>query len=816
MANEYIKDGIGNTNVFDLVNTNLPIPKLNSAMQNINVSNSQNLLSKVGNINGINGIASAVGGLAGSAISGGLSSGVGNAIGGVGKLMSAIPGPIGMIGSAAAQVVGGVVNRAFGSKLNDENIKKVEGITDNLNNFTSNANSYNSLADQWGNAALGANFSDSYIGKDGWFSDKAKNKAQELRDNLAIANAWVENSLQNNADNLSNNQFNNMETNYAACGGRLNKFGYGGTLSTHGADFPTGLTYLMNGGTHEENPYGGIPVGTDEQGNPNLVEAGETMFNDYVFSNRLTVPKDIKNKYGLKKDVTFSKAAKQLSKEYEETPNDPISKRGLEALMQDLTYSQEKVKENLNNAENQNEAVNSNANIFETGGSTDKSNNKTLGTTLDYDNSTKNITFSEDPDYGFYNEDGSINFDLLYNTNSPYYKRRQYIIDNWDNPLTQEWRKKYINSVNEYNKNRQDYIPFTYDNLTKDKFINGSFDKKWGGMHQAIIALNNPKYKQANRYYIRGKDASGNPTVTLMDKSQIPYEGYGTNGRTWAETNNLNFVGKQVRPLDEKTNTIYTDYYYDPTDNTIVNNGDTTEIAKQNIKKYPEWLRYAPLAGLGLASITDALGWTNKPNYEAAGMLEAAAKKGNYMPIDYSPIGNYLEYNPFDVDYATNKLNAEASSARRAINNQAATKGAAINSILAADNNALNSLGDMYQKAKEYNNKQREQVETFNRTTDQYNSQGALQADSANQQALASLRNYQLQALGSAADARYKAWLQSENNKMLNLSNLFQGLGDIGYENANRNMVNTLYGTGILGRMGDNEAKGFKLITDRS
>lgn len=811
MANEYIKDGTSKTNIFDLVNTNLPIPKLNSTMQNINVSTPQSLLSKVGNINGINGIASAVGGLAGNAIAGGLTSGVGNAIGGVGKLMSAIPGPIGMIGSAAAQVVGGVVNRAFGSKLNDENIKKIEGITDNLNSFTSNANSYNSLADQWGNTALGANFSDSYIGKDGWFSDKAKDKAQELRDNLTVANAWVENSLQNNADNLNNNQFNTMETNYAACGGKLNKFEYGGTLSTHGADFPTGLTYLMNGGTHEENPYGGIPMGTDEQGKPNLVEAGETMFDDYVFSNRLTVPKDIKNKYKLKKNMTFSKAAKQLSKEYEETPNDSISKRGLEALMKDLTYSQEKVKENLNNAENQNEMLNSN--VFKTGGDTNKPNNETLGTTLDYDNSTKNILFNEDPDYKFYNSDGTINFDLLYAANSPYYNRRQYVIDNWDNPLVQEWRKKYINSVNDYNKNRKDYTPFTYDSLTKDKFTKGSFDKKWGGMHQSIIALNNPKYKQADRYYIRGKDADGKPIVTLMDKSQIPYKGYDDTGRTWEETNKLKFVGKQIRPLDEKTNTIYTDYYYDPTENAVVNT-DNAKIDNQNIKKYPEWLRYAPLAGLGLASITDALGWTNKPNYEAAGMLEAAAKKGNYMPVDYSPIGNYLEYNPFDTDYATNKLNAEASATRRAINNQAATKGAAINSILAADNNALNSLGDMYQKAKEYNNKQREQVETFNRSTDQYNSQSALQADSANQQALASLRKYQLQALGSAADARYIAWLQSENNKMLNLSNLFQGLGDIGYENANRNMVNTLYGTGVLGRVGDNEAKGFKLIKD--
>ena len=59
------------------------------------------------------------------------------------------------------------------------------------------------------------------------------------------------------------------------------------------------------------------------------------VFNDYVFSNRLKVPKAVREKYKLRgpKDMTFADAAKKAQKESEERPNDPISKRGLEDIM---------------------------------------------------------------------------------------------------------------------------------------------------------------------------------------------------------------------------------------------------------------------------------------------------------------------------------------------------------------------------------------------------------------------------------------------------------------------------------------------------
>ena len=118
----------------------------------------------------------------------------------------------------------------------------------------------------------------------------------------------------------------------------------GGELHTHGGDFTNGLTYIDNGGSHEANPFEGVQMGIDPQGVPNLVEEGEVIFNDYVFSNRLKVPKAIRQKYKLRDNITFADAAKKLSKESEDRPNDPISKRGLETFMSALANSQEEVR----------------------------------------------------------------------------------------------------------------------------------------------------------------------------------------------------------------------------------------------------------------------------------------------------------------------------------------------------------------------------------------------------------------------------------------------------------------------------------------
>lgn len=118
---------------------------------------------------------------------------------------------------------------------------------------------------------------------------------------------------------------------------------FGGWLNTQGGDFTNGVTFIDEGGSHEENPYQGVQIGVDPEGAPNLVEQGEVVYDDYVFSDRMEIPDDIRKEYKLR-GKTFAKAAKSAQRESEERPNDPLSTRGLQAAMERIAAAQEEAR----------------------------------------------------------------------------------------------------------------------------------------------------------------------------------------------------------------------------------------------------------------------------------------------------------------------------------------------------------------------------------------------------------------------------------------------------------------------------------------
>ena len=198
------------------------------------------------------------------------------------------------------------------------------------------------------------------------------------------------------------------------------------------------------------------------------------------------------------------------------------------------------------------------------------------------------------------------------------------------------------------------------------------------------------------------------------------------------------------------------------------------------------WLRYAPTVGAGLGVLTDALGWTNSPDYGNADLVGSAVD--NLTDIEFTPIGNYLTYRPLDRNYYINKLNAEAGATRRAIVNQSGgNRATAMAGLLAADYNTLGRMGDLARQAEEYNMAQRERVEAFNRGTNQFNSEMLLKAAIA-KQANDKLR---LQARTAQAQLRDQADARSSAGRAANLTNLFDSLGDIGREEFSRNMIQT-------------------------
>ena len=198
------------------------------------------------------------------------------------------------------------------------------------------------------------------------------------------------------------------------------------------------------------------------------------------------------------------------------------------------------------------------------------------------------------------------------------------------------------------------------------------------------------------------------------------------------------------------------------------------------------WLRYAPAVGAGIGVLTDAFGWTNKPDYSNADLVGSAVD--NLTNVESTPIGNYLTYRPLDRNYYINRLNAQAGATRRAIVNQSGgNRATALAGLLAADYNAQNTLGNLARQAEEYNFNQRKEVEAFNRGTNQFNSEMGLKAAIANKEN----DKLRLQARIQQAQLKDQADARSSAGRAANLTNLFDSLGEIGREEFSRNMIQT-------------------------
>lgn len=167
---------------------------------------------------------------------------------------------------------------------------------------------------------------------------KAQKRAAELNSLAEENNRIYLNNFDNAASNTQNKMFNNSLLNIGA---------YGGPLFNHGGDWSNGLTFIDEGGTHEQNPLGGVPVGVDQEGTPNLVEEGEIIWNDYVFSNRLKPSKKQLETIGFNpkyEGMTFAKIVEKIQQESAENPLDKISTDTLNENLMYLMTTQEEIR----------------------------------------------------------------------------------------------------------------------------------------------------------------------------------------------------------------------------------------------------------------------------------------------------------------------------------------------------------------------------------------------------------------------------------------------------------------------------------------
>lgn len=798
------------------------------------------------NSGALNSVIGAASSMAGQGISGGLSSGVGNAMQGLGSIASAIPGPWGAIAGAGLNIVGGLVNKAFGSQINEQAVQEAKAANTQQSNMQFAASNTTDLLDQ-SNFGLLGNINRSDIGKDGWFSDKAKNLTAELNRQRERANQQAIANFGAVAENVDTQNDLNALANYAAYGGPLtmrytgtmspfgntfadggnihikpskrgtftaaakkhgksvqsfasqvlaNKENYspamvkkanfarnaakwhsfGGDLNTNGGDFSNGLIMIGNGGTHEENPMEGVQMGVDGQGTPNLVEEGEVIFNDYVFSNRMKVPKAIRSKYKLreKKGITFADAAKRISKESEERPNDPISQNGLKAMLGELATVQEdeRLKKQMRNPEFRQQVMNQ----LSMQGQQQYAQGGLLGRKYAGLGAYPNTLESPDQEYPY----------AFYGNNGKNKATNPKIVGGWANFTDNNGNMLYNPETGIYSP---DYLGSDFQYWLRSNY--GKLSKDWWNSSNA------PDYFKAGN-----KSA---PTIDQMigtifspglmyDKQYGEAHDFGRYAyNQYRKSFNLTPPELEIKGLELPK----------PPESSQTSESSNT---------YPTWMRYAPIAAAGVGVFTDALGWTNKPDYSNAdAILDATANGGKYTPVSFNPLGNYLTYQPFDRNYYINKLNAQAGATRRAIMNQSAgNRSTALAGILAADYNAQGKLGDLARQAEEYNLAQKEKVATFNRGTDQFNSEMGLKAAMANQSALANLRDYRLKGTMAAAEMREKARMLADANRSANLTNFVQGLGDIGSENIGWNQLQWAIDHGVFGPMQDTPSKGYE------
>ena len=354
----------------------------------------------------------------------------------------------------------------------------------------------------------------------------------------------------------------------------------------------------------------------------------------------------------------------------------------------------------------------------------------------------------------YLNADGTLNFDLLHANNSPWMARRKQILDllqgdpNKSLNFRTEYAKQY-NTEKGLTKGKKGFLTpgaVTYDFLdkgTNDRALGTNYDLI---ANKAFDQYLGPARTIKERHLLTG---SGDPTE--LPEDQRYYSGRSSKtGKLWSDATGLRQLdnGSYTSEVDPKTNVETRTYFYEKAtpkkvtnryyrsnnsggydlvegDNALQqimnsglvqkrsganNNGGTDyfygeQDKVENIPDRATWLRYAPAVGLGLASLSDAFNLTNRPDYtESDIVMEAARAAGQYTPVTFNPIGNYMTYRPFDRDYAINKLNAEAGASRRALlNTSGGNRATAMAGILAADNNYLNQLGELTKKAEEYN-----------------------------------------------------------------------------------------------------------------
>lgn len=539
------------------------------------------------------------------------------------------------------------------------------------------------------------------------------------------------------------------------------------------------INMFNEGGLHETNPLGGIPLGQNSEGGMNMVEEGEGQMGDQIYSDRIVLSPETVQSVGLPQNFAGKTAAEILEKidnKFSER-NDKISQSTKKNLADRVFEAQEIEKSKMQEQLNQNLATNSQE-------MEDFSNEpvpqgmqgylpqpeEMMGGLPVEQQDTRLQTGMQDTPYnfgGFLEKTGNIagNISSVFGAVSP-------IIDGIGSLFMSNTLKKRANNDMK-NKALSDMYSQTSDfkyGGKKNTYYSGNGDRKDKSNYEAELQRD---------YTVNLSDEFGpfplkkyhlpNTMVGAEDLTQRPEENpfAKKNETTTNKSFNDAFLGKNynfpntfvgsevqsfgpeqpiVKTPDEKTNDGGRNYNFQ---NTFLG------------RNYEGLLRLAPVA----TNMSQLLGM-KRPGFERL----------NRMDNRFKP--EYL-----DERSMINDLNAETNSVNNAISQSGASTGAMRNAMIGTNYNKMKALSDAAFKAKMQNIQTNQTGQEFNFRTDASNIQQA------------NLEN----------DINAKNQAAFENNRSRFISQLGTDIGNFGKEEAYKKIARNTLGYTWDGRYFINE-----------
>lgn len=664
--------------------------------------------------------------------------------------------------------------------------------------------------------------------------NKAEEEAAKYNMDLQFLRDREVHDLESAVHDSKNNMFNMQAIQMKA---------HGGDLSTHGADFPMlgGYNFIGAGGSHEQNPYQGVPQGIAADGQENLVEQDEVVWNDYVFSRRLHVPGVIRSKYKLRDNMSFAEAAEKLTAEAKERPNDPISQNGLEAKLGELRDSQEDVRmrKQANQIKKQIASMSpeeimqlqqlmqqeqgQQPGMFDAMGNVAQQPQFACGGRKFDDGGPRNVT------RGYRTPDGKLwgvtqeemdaiergDIVVSYENGKLSMKRkkpgtttkrsgsgvtpgeRRVITEQGDEHLTGKYENtgsfhdesdaQYINSSRKDKRKTTKEVK-DYENtplyLKTNELIRSAVTKSLAG--QELTADEQraiDHYKEIDKQFTEGRK---DPTKNL---------GVDDPKRLFDKNGNLKSNALEIIFGANGTGGLRTDQQWGP-------NHWVAEWLQEPTKR--EEYEEIPWSWEEITTDEDEEEKTltqKKPQHlpdlgryaPLLGPLFADYTARDYStsiapsPATYRPIGDYLPYNPVDSQRYLTALNQQDAARRGAISNMSgANRNMAMAQDALAEYQRQQDMANVLQNAEQINFDRRSKVGDFNRGTNQFNAQAYNTAELANMR----LPEFMLHQAANNARMRKAVDDAIDDARSSNITNFLDNMGAIGRENMAFNMAN--------------------------